>query len=250
MSTDTLKLMRSIGLSDKAAQVYLAAVELGESSVLELARHSHIKRSTIYYLLNELQDAGALIQVSRGKKIRYVAELPRTLIERAQDRLSGHDSEVEQIGAPQKHIFNKPHIYFLHGPQGFKKIWDMIFASPTKEFSIITNGKGFLDFVKEKYIIDHIINTKKKRGFKSRQLIVTSSYARSIVAKDLQENRQSRYLPEGTSLPFTEVITEKLVAFISPRFDNTLFVVEHTAFAETRQHVFDQLWKSLPPVTG
>lgn len=250
MASETLRLIKHIGLSDKAAKIYLAATELGESSVQDLSEKSGIKRTTIYYILDELLDTGVLFQARREKKIRYIAELPRNLIQQALERLSANDSDIEDIGTPKSGVFKKPRIYFLYGPQGFKKIWNMIFALPEKEFRIITNGKGFLDFVKEKYIIDHIIETKRNQGVKSKQIIVDSSYARTIVAKDRTENRISKFLPSSTTLPFTEVITEHFVAFISPRFDNILFVVEHKSFAETRIQIFEELWKGLPSPTA
>ena len=76
-------------------------------------------------------------------------------------------------------------------------------------------------------------------------MIVDSPYARSIVAKDARENRVSKYLPVSCKLPFTEVICDTFVALISPRWDDTLFVVENEQFAVTRRNVFDTLWERL-----
>lgn len=239
-----------MGFGDKAAKAYLAAVKLGECSVQDLARRSGVKRTSLYYVLEELLDSGALFQVQREKKVRYIPELPSTLLKRVQQQLNGDVEEVDKLGIPPQGTFHKPHIYFLYGPIGFKKIWDMIFALPEKEFCIITDGKKFLDFVKERYIIDHIIKTKRERGIKSRQIIVDTPYARSIVDKDHNENRQSRFIPSSRMLNFTEIITKKFVAFISPRLDNTLFVVENTEFASTRHEIFETLWEKLPSSTA
>lgn len=250
MASKNLELIRHTGLSEKAARIYLATLELGESSVQDMAEKSGVKRTSMYYVLNELLDAGAIFQVQRDKKTRYIAETIQTLLERARERLSTDEVDIEGSLAPRQERFRKPKIYFLYGPYGFKKIWDMIFASGEKEFRIITNGKGFLDFAKERYIIEHIIKTKRQRGIKSRHIIVDSPYARTIVAKDPMENRQSKFLPKSHSLPFTEVITENFTAFISPRFDNTLFIVENRSFAETRKQLFEELWSRLPSPTA
>ncbi len=246
MNLEHQRLIRHMGFGDKAAKAYLAAVGLGECSVQELAHASGVKRTSLYYVLEELLDSGALFQVQREKKVRYVPELPATLLKRARQQLEKDEEEVEKLGTPLQGTFRKPHIYFLYGPKGFKKIWDMVFASPAKEFRIVTGGTNFLDFVKEKYIIDHIIRTKRAKNIKSKQIIVDSTYARSIVAKDSQENRQSRFLPASRTLAFTEIITESFVAFISPRLDNTLFVVENAQFAETHKQLFESMWEQLP----
>jgi|ERR1035437_894497 sugar-specific transcriptional regulator TrmB len=242
---DDVRLIQNMGLSDKAARIYLAALELGESTVQTLAEKSGLKRTTVYYILDELLAAGAIFETKRNKKIYYLAELPRYLLKRAKERLSETEDAVEALDAREHSVFKKPRIYFLYGPSGFKQIWDKIFNSKTKEFRIITDGASFLDFVKEKYILDEIIKNKRALGVSSKQIIVDSPYARSIVAKDQKENRASRFLSSKITLPFTEVISEEFVAFISPRWDNTLFVVENERFAETRRHLFDATWDSL-----
>ena len=79
----------------------------------------------------------------------------------------------------------------------------------------------------------------------SRQLISDSIYARKIIAKDSGENRISKLLPPMYKLPLTEIITETLTAFISPKFDSMIFVVEDTFFAQTRKSLFEALWNSI-----
>jgi sugar-specific transcriptional regulator TrmB len=242
---DLTRIIQKLGLSEKAATLYLACLRLGEATVLDLARHAKVKRTTIYYVLEELRENGALIETKRNKKVYYVAVEPRALLKRTRDRLSEFEDSLDELERTKHAVYRKPRLYFLYGPQGFKRIWDMIFASETKEFRIITAGESFLDFVKEKYILDEIITTKKKLGIFSRQLISDSPYARKIVAKDVRENRVSKILPPQYKLPFTEVICDEFVAFISPRWDNTLFIVENEQFAMTRKSMFEMMWQKM-----
>ena len=83
---------------------------------------------------------------------------------------------------------------------------------------------------------------KKKLNVLSKQLISDSAYARKIISKDSKENRVSKVLPPAYKLPFTEIITESIVAFISPKFSNMIFVVENDGFSTTRKSVFESLW--------
>lgn len=121
----------------------------------------------------------------------------------------------------------------------------MILDTKEKEYRIITQGENFLDHVKEKYIVDEIIANKKKLNVLSKQLISDSTYARKIIAKDSKENRVSKVLPPAYKLPFTEIITESLVAFISPKFNNMIFIVEDGLFSQTRKSIFESLWYSI-----
>jgi HTH-type transcriptional regulator, sugar sensing transcriptional regulator len=246
MATDKryVDILKNLGFSDGAARVYIAALELGEATVQDLGKRSKVPRTTIYYLLSELIERSALVMTKRGKKSYYVAAPPKTVLARAKDGLNDFENSLEELEGRMHAVYPKPRIYFLHGPQGFKQIWDMIFDSHEKEYSIITEGASFLDFVKEKYVIDDIIKRKRALGIKSRQLIMDSPYAREIVAKDARENRESKILSPKHKLPFTEIITKRFVVFISPRWDNTLFVVENENFAVTRNSLFEAMWQT------
>ncbi len=244
--SNLIVILKNIGLSEKAARVYLSALMLGEATVLELSKHSEVKRTSIYYTLDELKNLGALTETKRQRKVYYLPAQPRELIKHIREKVYEAEDLVEELEHIKHSVFKKPRVYFLYGPSGFKQIWDMVFASRDKEFRIITEGQNFLDFVREKYILDDIIKNKKKLGISSRQLISDSPYAREIIAKDYAENRKSKLLPRTYKIPFTEVICSEFVAFISPRWDNNLFVVENERFAETRKSIFEITWERLP----
>lgn len=242
-------ILKNIGLSEKAARVYLASLELGEAPVQKLAERAGLKRTTVYYVLEELIAFGALIETKRNKKIAYVPAEPSHLLQRAREHCGDFEAALGLFEEHKHVLYPKPRILFLYGPAGFKEMWDMIFSSKEKEFQIITPAQNFLGFVKERYILEWIIGKKKRLGIKSRQLVSDTPYTRTIVAKDSHEGRQSKFLPKGYAISFTEIITKEFVAFISPRFDNMLFVVQNDAFAQTRKAIFEMLWEKLPMQT-
>jgi len=243
--SDLVPILKKLGLDTKAAKIYLAALELGEASVQDLASHAKIKRTTLYYILNELIEAGVLVVSKTGRKTYYIAEQPATLLKNAKNNIADFEDFLDVLEDKASQVRRKPRIYFLYGSAGFKQVWDMILDTKEKEYRIITEGLNFLDYVKEKYIVGEIIASKKALGVSSRQLITNSDYAKQIVAKDGHENRTSKFLPSIYKLPFTEIITETLTAFISPRFSNMIFVVEDESFAKTRRSVFEMLWNSI-----
>lgn len=241
-----MEIIKNLGLTTKGAKIYLAALELGEASVQQLAKKARIKRTTLYYILDELIEAGALISTKTGKKMYYVPEQPGMLLNNVKEKISNFEESLKLLEDTAGHIYKKPRVYFLYGSAGFKQAWDLILHTKEKEYRIITEGENFLGYVKEKYIVDEIIAKKKRLGVLSRQLITASAYAKRIIAKDSQENRVSKLLPTQCKLPFTEIITESIVAFISPRFNNMIFVVENDSFARTRKSIFESLWQAIP----
>jgi len=240
---DLVEVIKNLGLSTKAAKIYLAALELGEATVQELARKSRLKRTTLYYILDELTVAGVLISTIAGKKVLYTPTEPVMLLKRAKEKISNFEESLGLLEEKVGYVKNKPKIHLFYGVAGFKQAWDIILNTKEKEYRIITDGKGFLDYVKERYIVDGIITKKKISGVLSKQLIVDSEYGRQIVTKDARENRISKFLPAVYKLPFTEVITESVVVFISPRFNNMIFAVEDECFSKTRRAIFESLWQ-------
>lgn len=243
--SNLIEIIKNLGLSTKAAKVYLSALELGEASVQQLAEKSGLKRTTLYYLLEELIESGVIIYTKTGKKVYYVAEQPATLLKIAREKIYSFENSIGILEDKIGQINRKPRVYFLYGTAGFKQVWDMILDTKEKEYRIVTEGEHFLDYVREKYIVDEIVAKKKELGVSSKQLITSSPYAKEVIAKDVRENRVSKLLPSSCKLPFTEIITESMVAFISPRFNNMIFIVENESFSKTRRSIFDALWESI-----
>jgi sugar-specific transcriptional regulator TrmB len=242
---DLLSGLRALGLSTKAARVYMANLALGETTVLELSKASGVARTSIYYTLDELKEKGMIIETQRGKKTYYMYVEPESVLKEARQRIVSLDEILPELEEMKWAENRKPRIEFYFGPAGFKEVWMKVLKTEEDTFSIITAADHFSSYVKEKYILEDIIAEKKQRKKKSRQIIADSKDARNIVIKDDKENRTSKLLPPEYPLAFTEIITSEFVAFISRRNENIIFTIDQKAFAETRQSAFNALWDEL-----
>ncbi len=241
MNSDLIQKIQLLGFSDKAAQMYLATLKLGGGTMQDIARLSKVPRTSLYYTLEELINAGALIESSLGKRKYYQAVAPRQLVELAKERVSEvFESlpELEQEAGRGKTTA----VEILHGPQGFKLAWEGLLQTKDKEFRIITSGESFLDYVQEKYVIKTIIGRKKMLNVKSFQLIPNTSYGREVVSKDKSENRESRFLPANIQLPYTIVFSKEKVLMISSRSENVVMVWNSIRLSQTIRSLFDSLW--------
>ena len=52
------QVLENLGLSEKEAEIYLALLELGTGTVVEVAKKSGVKRPTAYLVLDELKKMG------------------------------------------------------------------------------------------------------------------------------------------------------------------------------------------------
>lgn len=77
--TELAAKVQSLGLSDKEAKVYVAALFLGPASVQKIAEQAEVNRATAYVILDQLGELGLVSQSTEGKKTVFVAEGPETL---------------------------------------------------------------------------------------------------------------------------------------------------------------------------
>ncbi|HLD81934.1 MAG TPA: helix-turn-helix domain-containing protein [Patescibacteria group bacterium] len=246
MNTTPQKILTELGLDEKQARVYLSLFELGEASVQEIADYSHIKRTSIYSILDQLKKLNLVYPTKVKNQSFFVAEDPTKVLKKYKEKIEMLAEQVELLNTVRKESDHKSRILFFDGKEGFKKIWEILLDSDMKEFLIIVDPREMLGFIKQGYIKGHIISEKVKRGIKSRQLVTSSEYVKEIVAKDKQENRISKFLPHFHKTPFTTIIFGDKVALISPHLENMMFIIESESFARTQRALFETLWEKLP----
>lgn len=71
--------LQAVGLSEKEARVYVAALFLGPAPVQKIAEQAGVNRATTYIILDELSRKGLISQSNEGKKTLFVAEDPQAL---------------------------------------------------------------------------------------------------------------------------------------------------------------------------
>ncbi|QQS22967.1 hypothetical protein IPM19_00120 [bacterium] len=243
MKSDLVSKIELLGFSQRAAQMYLTTLKLGGGVMQDIAKHSKVPRTSLYYTLEELLSAGALVESRLGKRNYYQAVPPRQLIAISKDRLSEAEESLPDLEL-EAGRGKSSSVEILHGPQGFKVAWEGLLQAKDKEFRIITSGESFLDYVREKYVIKTIIGRKKMLKVKSYQLIPDTAYAREIVSKDNQENRQSRFLPASVQLPYTIVFSKEKVLMISSRSENVVTVWNSPKLSMTMRSMFEELWRN------
>lgn len=128
------------GLSEKEAKVYLALLELGSSSVSEIARRARVARTNTYHLLNALQSYGLVSSnESKSSKVVFSAEKPESLIHMMREKLHEAErrySEVKDLLPQIKSIYHDPEqklsVRYYEGVEGIITAYEDTLSSKTK----------------------------------------------------------------------------------------------------------------------
>lgn len=81
----------AVGLSDKEAKVYLAALSLGEATAQQIAAKATVSRPTTYVIIESLAKQGLISSFDKGKKRYFAAARP----EKLHERVAGFRRELE-----------------------------------------------------------------------------------------------------------------------------------------------------------
>ncbi|MBI1961152.1 MAG: hypothetical protein HYS45_00445 [Parcubacteria group bacterium] len=82
------KVLQNLGLSEKEAQIYLALLELGKSTVVQIAKQAKIKRPTTYLILDSLKQKGLVSEIPEQSRTWYAPESPEALEQTVKHALS------------------------------------------------------------------------------------------------------------------------------------------------------------------
>lgn len=232
----------AFGFDEKEASLYLAGIELGEASILELARLTKLPRTTLYPILESLCRRGYFrLKSIQGRK-KFLANPPEMFVKHLADRQEKFREILPLFDALKSDNTESVGVTIYEGSDGFKQFWQQIFRSGVKEYCLLTTGTQMLDYVKEPYLKKQIIAERLKRGIRSRQLVVETPESRKFVLRDDSELRESRFLPPNTKIPATMLLFGNDVAFITTRKENSVILVTSGDTTVTLRTMFELLW--------
>lgn len=137
--------LQKIGLSEKEAKVYLAALELGQSPVQKIAAKAKVNRATTYVILEGLMKKGVITTYEQGKKRYFVAEPPQSLknvIGQQQNELDSKERALNDLMPELVSVYNllpnKPVVKFYEGKEGLKTILEERLQENSKDVSLFS----------------------------------------------------------------------------------------------------------------
>ena len=140
------KELQALGLSEKEAKVYLAALELGPDTVQNIAKKAGINRPTAYLQIESLKQKGIISEVEKDSKVLIMAESPErlsSLLNTYEKELEFKKKELERILPNLSELFTgtgeKPKVKFYEGRGGIRAIEEDFLKTKSKEIYCFSN---------------------------------------------------------------------------------------------------------------
>jgi len=140
-----IPILKSLGLLESEVKTYIAALELGPSSVLDLNKKIGLSRQAIYTAIESLIELGLMSSVEKGKKTLFAAESPERLRSFAEAKLKKMEATVREIKDISKDLAliqqgEKPVVKMFEGKEGQKSILeDVIKTKPGHIYDFVND---------------------------------------------------------------------------------------------------------------
>lgn len=172
--------LRKLGLEDKEAKVYLAALKLGPSPVQKIAQRAGVPRATTYLVLDDLQNKGLVTTYQEGKKTYFVASSPEQLAELVSKKSQEVKDQQQLIkklvpdltSLGQFKQSDQPTVRYYSGPSGWRSYFRDLFTAPGKEVLTMICHEDLQLLLDRAHISLDEIALMRKRQKIGRRLIV------------------------------------------------------------------------------
>jgi len=245
MSLISKQSLKSLNLSPAQAAVYLAALELGQTTIQGLSKKSGVPRASIYLFINELRERQLMTETRKSKRNLFSATDPGRLLDIEQTRMDELKAAIPELTAIANKARIKPRVTFYEGIEGLKQIYPDVLTAKTDVI-------GFADFntgpnvMGERYYTEYLMPARVKKEILFRAIVRDTPEARAFAkARDNRDLRETKFL-SGDNVP-TEmnVYDNKVVQFSFNRQKPFAVMIEDEALARTQRLMWQALWDRL-----
>ncbi len=248
MDNTLLTSLKEAGLTEKEAKVYLAMLELGESSIIPIAQRAGIKRTTVYNYLDDFRRLGLISITERNRHQYYIAASPARLQEIMRARLATIEHAVPALFSLYKQEEGKPAVEMFEGVEGIKEVFRLSLESTGKKVDAIPVRASGHSHVGDEFIANYLDETKKHQiVYRSLRLATDNEeYKKTGYRRykpETDDNRQIRIAPEWfVPESHIHIYDDKVAIFSQTKEKPYAMIITSTSFYQTMQVFFESVW--------
>jgi len=236
----------AVGLSEKQAEVYVSALQLGYSSVQELAQKAGINRTTAYTHIKSLIGRGLLNATEKNGRIYYIAERPeklRYIHEQKEKEVQRRRDLLEKIMPELESLYNvakdRPSVryYSYENQNDLNYVRQEISELRANEVLNIFNYDLFKDYINKKHI-QSILNSVQK--FKTLYISKNKVLDNKVRPFLNHEKFKLKFLPEAKFGFLCEILIADDKVYIAGNGD--WLIITDKLFSQTLNLLYQALW--------
>lgn len=234
-----------LGLTENEARVYLAALELGESTVARIARKAELKRTTASSIVDALKERGLMYASKNRGRNAYSAVSPKKFKEDFEAKQQSFDALLPELLSIANAIEHKPQIRYYEGFEGIKEAHHLTLAQKDHEL-LFWVSEVSLTHEHEEYWF-RVYQPKRIENKIFMRAIVPNAKAPRW-SKDADEKVLRKMRVDGSEhyTPRAEIILfGKRSILITSLKEQISLVIESPFLYTTLKSIFESHWRSL-----
>lgn len=236
-------ILQTIGLNEKEARIYLALLELGETSIERISEKAKIKRTTLYDVVNSLKEKGLLGWTIKNKKRYYFAVDPRELQVQLEQKIFRLKQAMPELLSITNLIDKKPQIRFYEGVEGLKEVYLDTLQYPNQPLWAWVTTEDFLDVVGKEFA-DYYVPLRVKNKTLAYVIVPNSPSLKGYIEDSPKSLRKIKIDYNSSFATEIDLYGGSKIGFIS--FSEKVgLIVDSKKIYDTLKNIFDVHWNSL-----
>lgn len=236
-----IELLRGLGMQDSEARVYFAALELGPSSVQDIAKRAELSRTATYTAIELLEARKIFHSDTRGKKTVYIAEQLEHLLAHLRSEVRRMQEKAEIMEASMEEIRlasggEKPIVRFYEGLDVVRVLAEEVKKKDPSAWREMVN----LDDVTHMATLDETAALRKALASRKRDIRILHHGA---IRKQF-EDREYRRIKGHKLVHGDVVIYADTVALLTMQRKVVMAVIENKDIADSMRQMFDLAWEA------
>ena len=236
--------LENVGLNEKEAKIYLAALEMCSSPVSKIAKRAKINRVTTYDILEKLIKKGLISFITNDKIKYFTATEPEILVKKYKRRAQALHKALPELKRLHGDT-NHPLVRYFEGLDGIKGIYTDTLTSKTE---IVNYGNSKEIRTHWPTYDEDYVKERARRKIYLRGIAIDDEYGRLVQEKDKSNFRELRLIPKERFNFTNEInIYDDKLAIISFKDEIIGMIIESPEIANTQRTIFEMVWAFSDP---
>lgn len=237
------RVLTDIGLHETEVRFYLAALELGQASIRDIAQKAGISRTNAYDVFSRLLEQRLVSEISQSgdRLMLIVAESPQRVLEIVEERRKKLEAVMPELLSLHNRTPAKPNVRYYQGEDGIKAVLEQTLGCRSKSLLGILSMCDLYE-VPGRQWMDEYVERRINAGVHLRVVRSSNKDLHPFWSQSEAELRTVRYAPPDFNFTMTTYIYGNTVALISSRKENFAMTIDSAELAVMQTGLFEMLW--------
>ena len=241
------KLLKSLGFTESETKIYLVSLELGPSTVQDLAKKVDLSRMTVYTVIQALSDKGLMSSIQKGKKTLYNAESPTRLVAFVQSRVTKMEDTLREVEKNIRELSlmqrsDKPVVKMFEGEEALKAIQSDLTSTKSDIIYEFGNYDNLLRLYSLENDLENTHKDLEKSAVKRRAIYLTAGNGGKHGDSNIEKIILS---PKDYEFDGDLLVYGKKIAISTLKGKHISVLIENEEMAQTLKSLLSILWKKI-----